>query len=133
MSLAGNPVAGMKTAYFAAHLDDLAGILVTHGHGYRHRLLSPSIPVVDVHVGAANGGAMHFDEYVVVSHGGFRNVLHPNPRFGACLDQRFHSLSLLNDAEMTPGASEGLNDAVELRGGVRCIHLRANSRLSVGD
>ncbi len=88
--LARHPVAGLEAAHFAAHLDDLTRIFVAHGHGHRHRLLRPRVPVVDVHVGAADGGTVHLDEYVVVAHRGFRNVLHPDTGFGPCLDERFH-------------------------------------------
>src|ERR1700676_3023044 len=39
--------------------------------------------------------------------------------------------ALVNDAEITPGATEDLNDTIELHRGVRRVHLRSNSRLPV--
>ena len=105
VSLARDPIAGAEAAHLAADLDDLARILVTHGHRHRHRLLRPGVPVVDMHVGAANGGATHFDEDVVVADRGLRHILHPDPGFRASLDQCFHSLSSMNDAELAARAT----------------------------
>ena len=90
VSLAGHPIAGLDAAHLAADLDDLARILVTDGHRHRNGLLRPRIPVVDVHVGAADGGAVHLDEHVVVTDRGLRHVLHPDAGFRASLDQCFH-------------------------------------------
>ena len=65
-----------------------------HGHG----LLRPCIPVVDVHVGAADGRAVYLDEYIVVADRGLRYVLQPDAGFRACLDQCFHDMLLMDDA-----------------------------------
>src|SRR5271165_3946496 len=89
---AGDAIAGFDSAHFAAHLDDFARVLVTHGHGYGHGFLRPRVPVVDVHVGAANGGAVHLDQHVVVADRRLGHILHPDSRFRPSFDQRFHSL-----------------------------------------
>ena len=92
VALSGHAVTGVEAAHFHAQFDDFAGILVTHGHGHGHGFLRPGIPVVDVHVGAADGRSMHFDEYVVVADGRLRDVLQPDAGFRACLDQCFHQI-----------------------------------------
>jgi hypothetical protein len=52
---------------------------------------------------------MDLDEHIVVADAGFRNVLHPDAGFRACFDECFHNCPL-NDAELAPGAAEGLNN-----------------------
>ena len=93
VAFSGHAIAGVEAAHFPAQFDDFAGILMADGHGHGHGLLRPGVPVVDMHVGAADGGAMHLDEYIVVADRGFRNVLQPDAGFRACLDQCFHRLA----------------------------------------
>src|SRR5207248_1396776 len=57
-------------------------------------LLRPGIPVVDVHVGAADRGLGDLDQHVVRSDPGLRNVLEPDPRRRLLLYQCFHGLPL---------------------------------------
>src|ERR1700722_2320540 len=132
MSLAGYAIAGMKAAHLAAHLDDFSGIFVTDGHGHGYCLLRPGIPVVNVHIGATDGGAMHFDEYIIVAYGRFRDILHPDAGFRAGLDECFHGFSLMNHAEIARRAAKGGNDLIELLRRVCSIHLGTNSRFSMG-
>ena len=56
MPFAGHAIAEREAAHFAAHVDDAAEVLVADGHGHRDGLLRPGVPVVDVHVGAADRG-----------------------------------------------------------------------------
>ena len=85
-------IAGAEAAHFAAQLDDFPGVFMADGHGHGDGFLRPGIPVVYVHVGAADRRAVHLDEHVVVSDGGFRYVLQPDTGFRACLDQCFHNV-----------------------------------------
>ena len=55
--LAADDVAGREVVDVGADLDDLADELVADHHRHRDRLLRPGVPVVDVHVGAADAGA----------------------------------------------------------------------------
>src|SRR5277367_5939481 len=112
VSLAGNSIAGFHTAHFAADLHDLARVLMTDCHRHRNGFLRPGIPVVDMHVGAANGGAVDFDEHIVVTDRGLGHVFHPDSRFCASFDQCFHLTCLFNDAEACACAGEGLNHAL---------------------
>ena len=116
------------------NLDDFAGIFMADRHRYRHGLLRPGVPVVDVHVGAADRGAMHLDEDVVVADRGLRDVLHPDAGFRARLDQCFHEVPLLNDAEFaSPRDRTPEMTRSSCSRGVRSVHLGANSRFSMGD
>ncbi len=63
---------------------------------------------------------------------GSGHILHPDPGFRTSLDQRFHRLSLMNDAELAARATERLDHLIELRRGMRGAQLSANSRLSMG-
>ena len=56
VAFARDAVADREAAHFAAHVDDAAEVLVADGHGHRDGLLRPGVPVVDVHVGAADRG-----------------------------------------------------------------------------
>ena len=61
---------------------------IDHRHG--DRLLRPGVPVVDVHVGAADAGAQHPDQHVVDADLRLRHVLQPQPGLGPALHQRPH-------------------------------------------
>jgi len=91
MTFPGYAIARVKAAHFAAQFDDLAGILMAHRHGDRYGLLRPGIPIVNVHVGAADGGAMHLDQHIIVTDRRFRDILHPDAGFRAGLDECFHA------------------------------------------
>ena len=74
----------MEVLDVAADLDDAADELVADDQRHGHRLLRPGVPVVDMHVGAADAGAEHFDQHVVdarLRHGHF---FQPEAFLGAC-------------------------------------------------
>ena len=56
---------GWKSLDVGADLDDLADELMADDHRHGNGLLGPGVPVVDVHVGAADAGAQHVDQHVV--------------------------------------------------------------------
>src|SRR5262249_48924939 len=90
MPFTGDAIANRETAHFAADFDDLADILVAHGHRHRDGLLRPGIPFVDMHVGAADRGLRDLDQYIVRADLRLRNVRHPDPGRGFFLDECFH-------------------------------------------
>ena len=105
VSLAGAAVAAMTTGDVAlardalsvleaddlrAHLDHLADELVARDHGHRHRSLRPLVPVVDVHVRAADGRLLDANLDVVGAHLGLGLVAHPDALDGLLLDQGLH-------------------------------------------
>jgi hypothetical protein len=85
MSLTGNTVAHLDVAYTRANLGYYAYILVTDGHRSLDGLLAPLVPLVDVQVGAADGGLLDLDEYIVYAYLWHGNVFHPNALTGLFL------------------------------------------------
>src|SRR5690606_24490205 len=83
-------VTDLQAANLRADFDDASAILVSHGHGHGDGLLRPVVPVVDVHVRAADRGLRDPDEHIVGTGLRLGDVLHPDagPRF--LLHQRFH-------------------------------------------
>ena len=63
--LAADDLADVEVLDVRADLDDLAHELVADHHRHRDRLLRPGVPLVDVHVGAADPGPQHLDQHVV--------------------------------------------------------------------
>src|SRR5688572_11921462 len=86
VAFAGDTVAHREAPHFAAHVDDAAVVLVAHGHGHGNGLLRPCIPVIDVHVGAADRGLRDLDEHVVGTDLRHLDVLHPDAGLGFALD-----------------------------------------------
>ena len=85
------------------------------GHRHLDRALRPLVPVVDVHVGAADGGLLHADQHIVRADRGLGDVRHPDARFCLGLDQCFHDLDLSVDFALLQHAkfaTGGLNAAI---------------------
>ena len=59
--------------------------------GGLHAALRPRVPVVDVHVGAADAGASHADQNFIVSNRRLGNVLQHESGRRCRLHQRFHA------------------------------------------
>ena len=56
VALAADDVAGIEVVHVRSDGDDLAHELMADRHGHGNRLLRPLVPLVDVHVGAADAG-----------------------------------------------------------------------------
>ena len=78
VAFAGDALADLETLHLAADLRHHAHEFVAHGHGHGDGLLRPGVPVVDVDVGAADGGLLDLDEQVVGPDLGFGHVLQPD-------------------------------------------------------
>src|SRR6185312_6164766 len=87
VAFTGDALAHLEALYFAADLRHHAHELVAHGHGHRDGLLCPLVPVVDVDVGAADGGLADLDQQVVVADLGTRHVLQPDALFRLRFDE----------------------------------------------
>ena len=87
---AAHTLAGREAGDVRAHLDDLAHELVADHERDRDRPLRPRVPAVDVDVGAADPRRADPDEHVVDPDLGLGDVLEPDPRLGAALDERLH-------------------------------------------
>jgi hypothetical protein len=62
VAFAGHTLTDPQACDTGTQSGDLTHILMTDGHGGLDVLLGPSIPVVDVHIGAADGSLMHPDQ-----------------------------------------------------------------------
>src|SRR4030095_5779891 len=91
-------VTDLQALDLAADLDDHAAVFVADRHRHRDRLLSPRVPAVDVHVGAADRGLMDLDPHVVCADAWLGDVLHPDPWRPFGLDQCLHPLISLPGA-----------------------------------
>ena len=82
MALTGDDIAHFQTGDVGTDLDDLAGEFMPTDHGHRNGFLGPGIPVVNMDVGAADGGFMDFDEHVIAADDGHRYIIQPQSLFG---------------------------------------------------
>ena len=100
VALAADPHAHLKAGDAGAQLRDLAHVLVADDHGGLHMLRGPGGPVVDMHVGAADGGLMDLDEHLTgAGHGhGHLPKLQTDARHG--LNNGIHHL--LSHTESKP-------------------------------
>src|SRR5580692_5137929 len=90
VTLAADDIAGEEIVDIRAHFDDFAYELVPDRHGHRDGALRPLIPFVDMHVGAADAGAQHLDQYVADADLRRLDFFQPQPRFAPALHQCFH-------------------------------------------
>lgn len=86
VALTCDAVAHLDVAHAGAYLFHYAHVLVAYGHGGMDGFLAPLVPLVDVQVGAADGGLLDLDEDIVHAHLGHGNVFHPQALAGFFLD-----------------------------------------------
>ena len=86
MTLASDAVANLDVAYTRANFGYYAYILMTNSHRSLNGLLAPLVPLVDVQVGAADGGLLDLDEHIVHTHLRHGNLFHPNALSGLFLN-----------------------------------------------
>ena len=79
---ARHAVADRQAANLGAHLNDAAAIFVADGHRDRDGLLGPGVPLVNVHVGAADRGLGDLDQHIVRADLGLRYIVQPDA--GGC-------------------------------------------------
>jgi hypothetical protein len=87
---AADDVAGAEVLHIGPDFDDASDEFVADYHRNGDRLLSPVIPVVDMHVGAADAGAEHLDEDVVDANRRLGDIFEPQADCTVLFDQRFH-------------------------------------------
>src|SRR5271169_4735887 len=71
---AADNLPGEEVRHVRSDLGDLSDELVSDYHGHGNRLFGPLIPVVDVHVGAADRRALDADQNIVDPDLGFRYI-----------------------------------------------------------
>ncbi len=67
VTLADDEIAAGEPFYVIAHAIDNADKLMADDHRHRNRFLRPRVPVVDVHVRAADGCFQHADQHIVAA------------------------------------------------------------------
>src|SRR5690606_32580202 len=72
--------------------------LVADHQARADRALAPVVPQIDVQVGAADGGLLDPDQYLVGAGFGHRHLFHPDALGGFALDQRLHGCGHRGDA-----------------------------------
>mmetsp|Transcript_19346 Transcript_19346/g.53121 ORF Transcript_19346/g.53121 Transcript_19346/m.53121 type:complete len:273 (-) Transcript_19346:175-993(-) len=90
VALATHAVTLLEALDVWAHVHHDARELMPDGHAPRDRLLRPLVPVVDVHVRAADRCALHLDQDIVISRLRHLLLVHPNAAFPLQLRQRAH-------------------------------------------
>src|SRR5271165_1216994 len=95
VAFARDQFAGTKIDDIGADLNDLANEFMPDRHRNRDRLLGPGIPVVDVHVGAADPCAVDADQNSIDAEGGLGDVFEPKAWRSVRLDECFHRISRL--------------------------------------
>ncbi len=91
MSFARHNLSRKEIVNVRADFDDLSNELVADYHGHGNRLLSPSIPLIDVQIGSANSRPVDSYQDIVDTDLRFWNIFQPKPRFRFPFDERFHS------------------------------------------
>ena len=74
-----------------ADTSDVAGELVSHGHGNRDRRLCPLIPLVNVEICSTYASGMNLDQDLVGSRLGGRHLFEPKANLARMFYQRSHS------------------------------------------
>ncbi len=91
MAFAGDALAEAQVAGDAgADLDDFAGEFVPRDHRHGNGLLRPFVPVIDVDVGAADGGVGDADQHIFRPAVGHGCGHFPDAGFGLQLAEPFH-------------------------------------------
>jgi len=82
MPLGAHQIAFLKADDIAAHRHDLAyEFMPCHGRNF-NGLLRPVIPVIYMHIRAANAGFKHFNQHIVDAVRRLRYVKEPDALFG---------------------------------------------------
>ena len=101
MTLPGDDLPRAPVVHVLTDFDDLTDKLVPHHHGHRNGLLRPGVPVVDMHVGAADGRPFHLHQHIIDTGIRIGHILQPYSRLGILFYQCFHivirSFSILCD------------------------------------
>ena len=81
MTLTRDNITDRQASDVGAYINNLSGVLVTANHGNLNGLLSPVIPVVDVHVSTAYRRLVNLDEHLVTGNLRNRNIFEPKAFF----------------------------------------------------
>src|SRR5262249_39056030 len=79
-----------ESFHVIAHAIDNSDKFMANYHRHRDRFLCPGVPVVDVHVRAADGCFQYADQRIVVADLWNGNFLEPQTGLGFCLHDGLH-------------------------------------------
>src|SRR5690606_5904546 len=115
VALGRDALADLEAAiHVLADGDDLAGEFVAGDHRHGHVLLGPLVPVPDVDVGAADGGAVHLDQHVLIARDGNGGVNQLEADVRAGLGESLHHVGHVVSSVflfVTPEASGAAGNA----------------------
>src|SRR5205823_8300168 len=89
VALRGDPIAFADVGDEPAYLHNIAGELVPDRDRRFHAAAGPGIPFVNVDVGAADAGATHTDQNLIVADSRFGNVSQGESRRRRGFHERF--------------------------------------------
>jgi hypothetical protein len=90
VSFGTDEITDLVTMHVAAHRDDASDEFVACDGAGLDGLLGPRVPIVDMHVGAADARLQDPDQNVIDAVGRLRHVFEPNAFAGFGLHKRFH-------------------------------------------
>ncbi len=90
MPFAADDIAGMKVLYVGSDLDDFSDELMANDHRHGNRPAGPCVPVIDMHVGAADAGAEDLDQHIADSDRRDRHLIEPEAFLILQFHQRGH-------------------------------------------
>jgi hypothetical protein len=93
MSFSRDEIVDFEIVNIVSNLNDPAYELVTDGHGDGNGLLSPLVPVVNVHIRAADCRLVNLDEDVIDPHFRHRNLFQKDAGLPFGFNQGFHNVS----------------------------------------
>ena len=90
MTFAGYEIAGCESFDAIANAINDADEFVPDGNGNRNRFLRPSVPVIYMYVGSADGCFNDADKHFVAADFGNGDFFEPESRLGPALHDGFH-------------------------------------------
>jgi hypothetical protein len=104
VTLADDEIAAREPFHVITDTIDNSNKFVADGHRYWNRFLRPGVPVINVHIGPADGGLKDADEHVIAADFRNRNFLNPQARLGSAFYHGLHHF--LHAKKLGEAASE---------------------------
>jgi hypothetical protein len=130
VTLADNKIAAREPFHVIPGKIDNSHKFVADGHGYWNRFLRPRVPIIYVHVGAADGGLQDSDEHVVAADFRNRKFFEPQSRLGPAFHHGLHHF--LHDKKLGEAVYEVECDGVPDSPRESATHLRLRLIRSLG-
>ena len=108
VSLTDHDIAACKSFHVVTDSLNHAGKLMTNRHRNRNGFLRPVIPVIDVHVCAADRCFQHPDQNIITADCWNRNLLEPKTRLALWLSQLLSSFFARHDTRPISKTRKGV-------------------------